>query len=85
MGMVWRFVKTASRVHKPWRQNLKQYENFFRRDHYYSPIPVVAEVQKREHVIFDRQRRDLAGIDLREEDQLALLDQRRATVQESAQ
>lgn len=77
MGMVWRLVKTVSRVHKPWRQNLKQYENFFRSDHYYSPIPVVAEVQRREHLIFDRQCRSVAGIDLRESEQLKLLEQLR--------
>jgi hypothetical protein len=73
MGMVWRLVKTVSRVHKPWRQNIKQYENFFRHDHYYSPIPVVSEVQRREHVIFDREQRSIPGIDLREAEQLALL------------
>jgi predicted O-methyltransferase YrrM len=78
MGMVWRLVKTVSRVHKPWRQNIKQYENFFRRDHYYSPIPVVAEVQRREHLIFDRQCRSIPGIDLCEDQQLALLEQFRA-------
>lgn len=75
MGMVWRLVKTASRVHPPWRQNVKQYENFFRRDHYYSPIPVVAEIQRREQTIFDRECRSVPGVDLQAASQLALLDQ----------
>jgi hypothetical protein len=74
MGMVWQLVKTASRVHKPWRQRLKQYENFFHRDHYYSPIPFVDEVRRREAIIFDRQARSLPGIELQEDEQLALLE-----------
>jgi hypothetical protein len=78
MGMVWQLVKTASRVHRPWRQRLKQYENFFRRDHYYSPIPLVDEIRRREQSIFDRRCTSIAGIDLREDGQLELLSQFRA-------
>jgi hypothetical protein len=75
MSVLWRLVKTASRVHAPWRANLKQYENFFRHDHYYSPIPVIEEVERRKAAVFDRGRRDVPGVDLRDAAQLALLRQ----------
>lgn len=74
MSVMWRLAKTASRVYGPWRSNLKQYENFFRHDHYYSPIPLPEEIERRREKIFDRGRQAVAGIDLRDEEQLALLD-----------
>ena len=64
MSVMWRLVKTCSRIHAPWRRNLKQYENFFRHDHYYSPIPVIAEVSRRKDVIFRRHERDVPDVDL---------------------
>ena len=75
MSVMWRLAKTCSRIHKPWRRNLKQYENFFRHDHYYSPIPLIAEVTRRKHIIFSRQASAVADVDLRVDEQLALLDQ----------
>jgi predicted O-methyltransferase YrrM len=41
--------------------------------HYYSPIPDLAEIEAFADRVFDRDRRTLPGIDLREEQQLALL------------
>lgn len=41
--------------------------------HFYSPIPDLAEVRKRQKEIFDRSMSTLPGIDLRVADQLALL------------
>ncbi len=41
--------------------------------HYYSPIPDLDEVRARESEIFDRSSIELPGIDLRPDDQLALL------------
>lgn len=79
---MWRLVKTASHVYGPWRSNVKQYENFFRRDHYYSPIPVIEEVQRRQATVFDRQRRSAPGVDLRDNAQLALLEQMAAYAQD---
>src|SRR4051794_22818089 len=38
--------------------------------HYYSPIPDMADVEARHEQIFERRRRDLPGIDLREAEQL---------------
>ncbi len=74
MSVLWSIVKTASRVHRPWRGNLKQFENFFRHDHYYSPVPVMQEVERRKAAIFDRSRQEIPGVDLRVEEQLALVD-----------
>ena len=41
--------------------------------HFYSPIPNLADVERRRHVVFSRPS-ELAGIDLRPDDQLALLE-----------
>jgi hypothetical protein len=42
--------------------------------HYYSPVPSLTDVRARRETIFDRGRRSLGGIDLREAAQLALLE-----------
>jgi predicted O-methyltransferase YrrM len=44
-----------------------------RNGHYYSPIPSLDELRRDESRIFDRSFRNLAGIELNETDQLALL------------
>ncbi|MBI3724782.1 class I SAM-dependent methyltransferase [bacterium] len=41
--------------------------------HFYSPITDAKEIERRSASIFDRSRRELAGIDVREKEQLALL------------
>ena len=41
--------------------------------HFYSAVPALAEVRARASRIFDRRRRSVGGIDLREDEQLALL------------
>ncbi|MBL8852196.1 MAG: class I SAM-dependent methyltransferase [Planctomycetaceae bacterium] len=41
--------------------------------HFYSPIPDLDDVGNRQQVVFDRTRRDIPGIDLRWERQIALL------------
>jgi predicted O-methyltransferase YrrM len=46
--------------------------------HFYSPVPAADEVQARASEIFDRTKRALPGIDLREAEQLALLDELKA-------
>jgi Methyltransferase domain len=46
--------------------------------HFYSPIPNIDEVKKRETSLFDRDRKSIAGIDLNLDGQLELLDQFKA-------
>lgn len=75
MDIGWRVVKTMSRLHPSWRANVKQYENFFRREHYYSPIPRIDDVRRNEARIFNRQQSHLAGIDLNVAGQLDVLKQ----------
>ena len=45
----------------------------FPRGHFYSPIPDLGELQGREAEVFDRSRLHVPGIDVRADDQLALL------------
>lgn len=52
---------------------LAAYRHGYPPGHFYSPIPDLAEVRARESVIFDRSVPALPGIDLRSDDQLALL------------
>jgi len=73
MSVTWRVIKTASRVYPPWRRSVKQFENFFRKEHYYSPIPRIKDVQNREQQIFKRTNVQLNGIDLDVEGQLQRL------------
>ncbi len=54
-------------------RRVAEYERFVRHGHYYSPCISLEELRAREAEIFPTGRRDIAGIDLRETDQLALL------------
>ena len=49
------------------------YERGYPPGHYYSPVPDLDEVRARERQIFDRSSAHLKGIDLRTDEQLALL------------
>ena len=52
---------------------LKAYKRGYPPGHFYSPIPDLAEVRAREAQIFDRSSPEVPGIDLRLDEQLALL------------
>ena len=52
---------------------MKQFEQFHGGDRFYSPIPVVEEVQRYEGRLFDRGPRELPGVDLRLDEQLQTL------------
>lgn len=43
--------------------------------HFYSPYPDLKDVERRRDVIFNRDKRDIPGIDIRESQQLALLEE----------
>ncbi len=73
MSLTWQLVKTVSRLHPQWRASVKQYENFHKREHYYSPIPLISEVHRAEDRIFSDSLREFAGIDLNVEEQLQVL------------
>ncbi len=64
MSFTWRFLKTVSRLHPPLRAEVKQLENFRRKEHYYSPIPRIEDVRRDEAQLFDRGLRPLPGIEL---------------------
>lgn len=42
--------------------------------HFYSPVPSIEDVRKRENKIFDDQKKDIRGVDLNEKGQWALLE-----------
>jgi hypothetical protein len=75
MSLAWQVVKAVSRLQPHWRANIKQYENFQKQEHYYSPIPLISEVCRAESRIFDTSRRVLAGIDVQENEQLQVLEE----------
>jgi hypothetical protein len=51
--------------------------------HYYSPIPDMGEIESRHEQLFDRRRREVPGIDLREADQLQWLEACRDSLEEA--
>jgi hypothetical protein len=55
------------------RARVAEYERGWAPGHFYSPIPSLEEVSRREASIFAEPRRSLPGIDLREPDQLEVL------------
>lgn len=73
MSLAWQIVKTVSRLNPQWRASVKQFENFHRREHYYSPIPLVSELERDGARIFDASKREFPGIDLQDAEQLRLL------------
>ena len=75
MSLTWQLVKTFSRLHPQWRASVKQYENFHKKEHYYSPIPLISEVQRAEERIFSAARREFAGIDLNLAEQLRVVEE----------
>ena len=75
MSLTWQLVKTFSRLHPHWRASVKQYENFHKKEHYYSPIPLISEVQRAEERIFSAARREFAGIDLNLAEQLRAIEE----------
>lgn len=52
---------------------LEKYSTWVPPGHFYSPIPDLDKIRKSEVKIFDRKKRSIPGIDLREEAQVALL------------
>jgi predicted O-methyltransferase YrrM len=52
----------------------KHFETQFAPGHFYSPYPDLKEMKRREKQIFDRSKRAIPGIDLRETEQLTLLE-----------
>jgi hypothetical protein len=56
------------------RQVVKEYRTWVPPGHFYSPIPSIPEIKDREREIFDRLEKQIPGIDLNEEAQLALLE-----------
>ena len=54
---------------------LERYRTWVPPGHFYSPIPSLEEVGRRSGEIFDRSKVTIEGIDLREEAQLALLEE----------
>jgi len=56
------------------RAELERYKTWVPPGHYYSPIPSLDEVKSKEAEIFDMSKRKLLGIELNEDEQLALLD-----------
>jgi predicted O-methyltransferase YrrM len=64
MSLTWRFLKTVSRLHPPLRAEVKQLENFRKKEHYYSPIPRIEDVRRDEAQLFDRDVREIADVAL---------------------
>jgi Methyltransferase domain len=54
---------------------LTEYQRGWPPGHYYSPVPSIEELRRREDIIFGTPPRVIPGIDLNEEGQLALLEQ----------
>jgi hypothetical protein len=54
---------------------LTEYQRGWPPGHYYSPVPSIEDVRRREHIIFGTPPREIPGVDLNEEGQLALLEQ----------
>lgn len=52
---------------------LKEFRTQFAPGHFYSPYPDLREINKRKETIFDRTKRNIPGIDIRERQQVALL------------
>lgn len=61
----------AAQPHLP--ATTSRVEQLFRPGHFYSPIPDLNDVAARERQIFDLARMNVPGVDLRVDDQLALL------------
>lgn len=51
----------------------ERFKTQFEPGHFYSPYPSLEEMEKRKKHIFDRSRREISGIDIREKQQLDLL------------
>lgn len=52
----------------------KLYKTWFEPGHFYSPYPDLKEVKKRKASLFDKSKRTIPGIDIREDSQLKLID-----------
>lgn len=56
------------------REELKKYKTYHPPGHYYSPVPDKDYVKKNSKRIFDRSKKELPGINLREKEQFQLLE-----------
>lgn len=54
---------------------LTEYKRGWPPGHFYSPVPSIEEVRRREDIIFGTPPREIPGVDLNEEGQLGLLEQ----------
>jgi predicted O-methyltransferase YrrM len=70
-----RYVRELERELGDLRAEVAHWKTWMSPGHFYSPIPSVDDVRKREAQLFGDPPRTLPGIDLREEAQLALLEQ----------
>lgn len=66
--------KYSEKEYRKERHLRKHFETQFAPGHFYSPYPDLKEMKRREQVIFDRSKREIPGIDIREKEQLALLE-----------
>ena len=55
-------------------KSLRPSGTIFPAGHFYSPYPDLKDIENRRDTIFDRSNREVPGIDLREEDQVALVE-----------
>ncbi|CAN5770897.1 hypothetical protein BH20PSE1_BH20PSE1_02820 [soil metagenome] len=67
-------LERASTVLQPFMDAQAAAPQFVPPGHFYSAVPRLAEIRARASRIFDRNCRTLAGVDLREAEQLALLE-----------
>ncbi|MGH8589672.1 MAG: class I SAM-dependent methyltransferase [Gammaproteobacteria bacterium] len=67
-------LERAATVLQPFMDAQATAPQFVPPGHFYSPVPPLAEVRARASRIFDRNRRAIAGVALREAEQLALLE-----------
>jgi len=67
-------LERASTILQPFMDAHATAPQFVPPGHFYSAVPSLTEVRARASRIFDRNRRTVAGVDLREAEQLALLE-----------
>lgn len=57
------------------KEELKRYRTFYPPGHFYSPVPDIEKIKTIQDRVFAIPGKDIPGIDLREDDQMRLLDQ----------
>ena len=60
--------------YKVYLEELKEYQTWVPPGHFYSPLPCIDDIKKREDVIFGSKSKSFMGINLNEEEQISMLE-----------